>query len=259
MFVQGKLGRIALVVVLMGNTAKADDLNVLISGGFSAAYEPLVAAFEEKTGVHVVTVHGASMGSTPTSIPNRLARGEAADLVILASPALSDLVKAGAIDGSSIVDLAKSRIGLAVKAGAPKPDISTKDGLKSALLAANGVVYSTSASGVYLTTTLFPKLGIAERLKTTGRVSADEPAGVVVARGEADVALQQISELKPVKGIDIVGPIPDSVQLVTVFSVGIPTTAKNRQAAKALIDAMTNAEAAPIINASGMEAIPVPR
>lgn len=247
-----KLGLFALVVALIGNTARADDLTVLISGGFSAAYEPLVAAFQARSGTHVVTVHGASMGSTTTSIPNRLARGDAADLVILAAPALADLVKAGTVDGASITDLATSEIGLAVKVGAPKPDISTLAGLKEALTSAKAVVYSTSASGVYLTSTLFPELGIADRLKVTGRAIANEPAGAVVARGQADIALQQISELKPVDGIDIVGPIPEAVQLVTTFSAGIPKQAKHPETAKALIAAITSREARSIIEKSGM-------
>jgi molybdate transport system substrate-binding protein len=246
-------GLVALAVALIGRTASADEIKVMISGGFSVAYEPLVAAFEAKTGTHVVTVHGASMGATPTAIPNRLQRGEPADLIILAAPALADLVKAGQVDADSTVDLARSKIGLAVKAGAPKPDISTVEGLKSALVTAKGVVYSTSASGVYLTTTLFPMLGVADRLRGTGRSSPNEPAGAVVARGEADIALQQISELKPVAGIDIVGPIPEAVQLVTVFSAGIPKHAEHPAVAKALIAAMTDPDARPVITASGME------
>ena len=244
---------VATALLLSAGMVCADDVKVMISGGFSAAYEPLVADYEAKTHTHVITVHGASMGTTPNAIPNRLARGEPADVVILAGPALVDLVKAGRIASDSTVELARAKIGLAVKAGAPKPDISTLAGLKAALLAARSVVYSTSASGVYLTTTLFPQLGIAERLKKTGHARPNEPAGAVVARGDADLALQQISELKPVNGIDIVGPIPDAVQLITPFSAGITVNAAHVEAAKALIDFMTTAPAAAIIRASGME------
>lgn len=249
---------LAASLTLAAGAASADDLTVMISGGFSAAYEPLVAAYEAQTHHHVVTLHGASMGTTHNAIPNRLARGEPADIVILAAPALDALVKAGHVVPGSTVELAQSKIGLAVKTGAPKPDISTLEGLKTALANAHAVVYSTSASGVYLTTTLFPQLGIADRLKQTGHFSPNEPAGAVVARGEADIALQQISELKPVAGIDIVGPIPEAVQLVTPFSAGIVTTAQHAKAAQELISFMTAPSAADIIRASGMEPTPHP-
>lgn len=244
---------LTLALMVSCGSALADDLKVMISGGFSAAYEPLVADFEAKTGTHVVTVHGASMGATPTAIPNRLARGEASDIVILAAPALADLVKLGYVDSGSVVALARSKIGLAVRTGTAKPDISTAEGLKAALLAAKAVVYSTSASGVYLTTTLFPKLGIADQLNKTGRTSPTEPAGAVVARGEADLALQQISELKPVGGIDIVGPIPEELQLVTVFSAAMSSRSQNTTLANAFLAFVQTPAAAEVIKSSGME------
>src|SRR5262249_48505488 len=161
------------------------------------------------------------MGTSVNAIPVRLERGEPADVLIMVGYALKELADKGKVIPDSRVDLVKSPIGVAVRAGAPKPDISTADALKRALLAAKTVAYSDSASGVYVPTEMFQKLGIAAEMKDKARKIPATPVGEIVAHGQAEIGFQQISELKPVEGIDIVGALPDELQRITVFSAGI--------------------------------------
>jgi molybdate transport system substrate-binding protein len=234
-------------------TARADEIKVVTSGGFTAAYLELVPEYEASTHNKLVTEFGPSMGTTHNAIPIRLERGEAIDVVIMAGPALDDLIKQGKVRAGSRIDLVKSYIGMAVKAGAPRPDISTVEALKQTLLAAKSIAYSDSASGVYLSTELFPKLGIADQIKGKSKKIEADPVGGVVATGEFEIGFQQISELRPVKGIDIVGPLPPGAQRVTVFAAGIPTTATHPEAAKALIEWLASPVAFSAIKKSGLE------
>jgi molybdate transport system substrate-binding protein len=189
------------------------------------------------------------------AIPVRLERGEPADVLIMVGYALGDLIDKGKVVADSRVDLVTSPIGMAVRAGAPKPDISSSDALKRALLAAKSVAYSDSASGVYISTEMFQKLGIADAMKDKARAIPAEPVAGVVARGDAEIGFQQISELKPVAGIDIVGPLPADVQKITVFSAGIASVSKEPEAGKALIGFLASPAARDAIIASGMEPI----
>ena len=239
----------------LAGTAQAADIHVMISGGFSAAYNALVPEFEKATGNKVVTAYGPSMGTTVNAIPVRLGRGEPADVLILVGYALDDLIKQGKAVADSRVDLVNSKIGVAVKAGSPKPDISSADAVKRALLAAKSVAYSDSASGVYVSTEMFDKLGIAAEMKDKAKKIPATPVAEIVAKGEAELGLQQISELKPVAGIDIVGPLPDSLQKVTVFSAGIATVSKEPEAGKALIKFLASPAARETIINSGLEPI----
>jgi molybdate transport system substrate-binding protein len=234
-------------------TARADEIRVVTSGAFTAAYLELVPEYERATHNNIVTEFGSSMGTTPDAIPARLERGEAIDVVIMAAPALADLIKQGKVRADSRIDLVESKIGMAVKAGAPKPDISTLDALKRTLLAAKSIAYSDSASGVYLSTELFPKLGIADQIKSKTRKIEAVPVGGVVANGEVEIGFQQISELRPVKGIDIVGELPPGAQRVTVFAAGIPATSKHPEVAKAFIQWLASPVAYPAIKKSGLE------
>jgi molybdate transport system substrate-binding protein len=242
-----------LSALLTSTTVRADEIKVVTSGGFTAAYLELVPQYESSTHNKLVTEFGPSMGTTHNAIPIRLERGEAIDVVILAAPALDDLIKQGKVRAGSRVDLVKSLIGMAVKAGAPRPDISTLDALKHTLLAAKSIAYSDSASGVYLSTELFPKLGIADQIQSKCRKIEADPVGGVVATGEFEIGFQQISELRPVKGIDIVGPLPPGAQKVTVFAAGIPATAMHPEAAKALIEWLASPVAYAAIKKSGLE------
>ena len=239
--------------LLFAGAAHAAEIKVMISGGFTGAYNTLVPQFERATGHKVVTVSGPSMGETPQAIPNRLARGEDADVVIMVGYALDDLIKHGKAAAGSRVDLAWSRIAMAVRAGTPKPDISTVEAFKRALLAAKSIAYSDSASGVYLSTTLFQRIGVYDAVKDKARKIPAEPVGRVVARGEAEIGFQPVSELRPVEGIDIVGPIPDELQIVNVFAAGIAANAKQPEAGKALIAFLVSPAAKDAIVASGME------
>ena len=242
-------------LLLFAPTADAAEVHVMISGGLSAAYNALVPEFEKATGNKVITAYGPSMGTTVNAIPTRLDRGEPADVLILVGYALDDLVKKG--KATSRVDLVNSKIGVAVKAGGPKPDISTVDAVKRALLAAKSVAYSDSASGVYISTEMFDKLGISAEMKDKAKKIPATPVAEIVARGEAEIGMQQISELKAISGIDIVGPLPDSLQKITVFSAGIATASKEPDAGKALIKFMTSPTARDEIVKSGMEPIAV--
>jgi len=245
---------VALSCALLSSvTLRAAEIKVVTSGAFTAAYLQLVPEYERATHNKLVTEFGPSMGTTHNAIPLRLERGETIDVVIMAAPALADLIKQGKVRGGSRVDLVESLMGMAVKAGAHQPDISTLDALKRTLLAAKSIAYSDSASGVYLSTELFPKLGIADQIRGKSRKIEADPVGEAVARGEVEIGFQQMSELRPVKGIDIVGPLPPGAQRVTIFAAGIPTTSKQPAEAKALIQWLASPAAYPVIRKSGLE------
>lgn len=231
----------------------ADEVHVITSGGFTAAYLDIVPVFERTTGHTVVTTFGGSMGNGPETIPNRLQRGEPADIVIMASTALDELMRQGRVVAGSRVDLVRSTIGMAVRAGAPRPDISTVAALKETLLRAKSIGYSASASGVYLSTELFQRLGIADRVLPKSRNAQGERVAALVARGEVEIGFQQVSELLPEPGVDYVGPLPDEVQRVTVFSAGIVAGARSPGVARALIDFLASERARPAIEKWGLE------
>lgn len=231
----------------------AQEVKVMISGGFSAAYDALVPQFEAGHGYKVVTVHGPSMGTTPQAIPNRLARGEAADVVILADSALGQLIEQNRVLPASRTELVRSVIAMAVREGAPVPPLQTTDDLVRAVLNAQSIAVSDSASGVYISTQMYRKLGVEEQVRDKSRMIPAEPVGKVVARGDAEIGFQQLSELKPIKGITIVGPIPAEVQKVTVFSAGIVKGAQNEKGAQELIRFLVSGEAHATIRDSGLE------
>ena len=257
--ISANLRAVALGIVsalLLAGSANAAEVRVMISGGLTAAYKELVPEFERLTGNKVLTAYGPSMGTTVNAIPIRLERGEPADVLIMVGYALGDLVKQGKVVADSRVDLVKSPIGIAVKSGAPKPDISSADAVKRALLATKTIAYSDSASGVYVSTEMFEKLGIADAMKDKARKIPATPVGEIVARGDAEIGFQQVSELLPVQGIDIVGQLPSELQKVTVFSAGIASVSKEPDAGKALIKFLASPTASAVIIKSGMEPIP---
>ena len=245
-----------LGALLLSAAAGAAEIRVMISGGLTPAYKVLVPEFERVSGHKVLTAHGPSMGTTVNAIPVRLERGEPADVLIMVGYALGDLVKQGKVISDTRVDLVRSPIGIAVKSGASKPDISSADAIKRALLAAKTIAYSDSASGVYVSTEMFAKLGIADAMKDKARKIPATPVGEIVAHGDAEIGFQQISELVPVSGIDIVGPLPDELQKITVFSAGIATGSKEPDAGKALIKFLASPAARAEIIKSGMDPIP---
>jgi molybdate transport system substrate-binding protein len=244
---------LAIAVWLGAGLAHAQEVRVMISGGFTAAYLQLVPEFERTTGTTIVTSFGASMGNAPDSIPVRLQRGEPVDVLILAGSALEDLTRQGKVVAGSRVDLARSSIGLAVRAGARKPDISSVEALKRTLLEATSIAYSASASGTYLSTELFPRLGIADAVKAKSQRIESERVAAVVARGGAELGFQQISELLGVPGTEYVGPLPPGAQRVTMFSAGIAAAAKEAAAGRALVRFLASPEAAAAVVKSGLE------
>jgi molybdate transport system substrate-binding protein len=256
-----RLRSVALVAafLLTAAAARADEIRVMTSGAMSAALRELTPAFERASGSTLVIVSGGSVAGAPDSIPDRLQRGERADVVLMAAEGIDALMKSGQIAAGSRVDLARSSIGLAVRAGAPKPDISTVDALRRALLQAASVAYSSSVSGVYISAELFPRLGIAREMQAKGRKIEVEPVAAVVARGEAEIGFQQISELRPVSGIEVVGPLPAEVQRVTVFSAAAATGSANPAGGRALIAFLASPAAAAAIARSGMDSVTVPK
>jgi molybdate transport system substrate-binding protein len=246
---------VAVLAVLTFVSASAQDVKVMSSGGFAAAFKLLAPEFEKTGNGHVDAVWGPSMGTTPGAIPVRLARGEPADVVIMARSELDSLAKKGLVIEGSQVDLAYSRIGLAVKAGTRVPDISSVEALRRALLDAQSVAYSDSASGVYVSTELFKRLGIEQEMAAKSRQIPAEPVGQVVARGEAEIGFQQLSELQPVAGIIVVGPIPEEVQKVTVFSAGIVANGPHPEAGRALIRYLSSQNACTVIKRTAMDPV----
>lgn len=244
----------AIVLLTQAARASADDIVVMTSGAFTAAYLELSEQFSRATGHRFITAT-TTMGVGRESIPNRLAAGEAADLVIVASAALDSMIEQGHVVRGSRMDLAQSSIALAVRAGSSVPDISSVSALKTALVNAKSVAYSASVSGDYLTSTLFPRLGIAEEMKTKGQRIEREPVGAVVARGEAELGFQQVSELRPVPGIQIVGLLPPEVQLVTVFSAGIAAHSTHREATRDFLAFLATPAARAVILQTGLEAL----
>jgi len=253
--IQALLPLLAGLAFATAQAAAADEITVVSSGGFSAAFRELAPQFERATGHKLNLGFGPSMGTTHDAIPVRLERGERLDVVIIVGAALEDLVKQGKVLPDSRVDLARSEIGMVVRKGAPKPDISTVDALKRTLLAAKSIACSDSASGVYISTELFKRLGIEEQVKGKSRIIPAEPVARVVARGEAEIGFQQVSELLPVAGVDFVGKLPPEVQKVTLFSAGILTGSKVPDAGRALIRFLSSADARPVVAKTGLDPI----
>jgi molybdate transport system substrate-binding protein len=251
----------ALVPILAGlafasaQPAAADEITVICSGGFSTALRELGPQFESASGHKLHVGSGPSMGTTHDAIPMRLQRGERLDVLIMVGSALGDLIEQGKVIDKSRVDLARSEIGMVVRKGAQRPDIATVDALKRTLLAAKSIAYSDSASGVYISTEMFQRLGIEDQLKGKSRKIPAEPVAKVVARGEAEIGFQQVSELLPVAGADFVGKLPPEVQKVTVFSAGIVTGSQVPDAARALLQFLSSADARPVVAKTGLDPI----
>jgi molybdate transport system substrate-binding protein len=249
-------GGLGVVALLLSGSASAEELHVMISAGFYGAYAELGPAFERASGHRLITTRGPSMGDSPEAIPTRLARGETADIVILDGGAADELVKRGVVRAGSKVDLARSQIGMVVRSGAAIPDIGSVEAFRKMLLAVKSIGYSDSASGTYLSTTLFAKLGIAEQVAGKSRKvrgpPSGEPVAAVVARGEVEVGFQQVSELIHVPGVSFVGAIPAELQPGHSFAGAITSTARRPDAALALLRFLTSPEAASTILKFGL-------
>lgn len=233
--------------------ADAGEVAVVTSGGLAAAYDALAPLFESETGIRLATAYGASTGGAPDSIPARLERGERFDVLVMSQAGLDGLAERGLVRPDTRVDLASSSIGLAVREGASLPDIGTPEAFVETLLAAESIGYSASVSGTYVSTELFPRLGVAEELAPKSRRIVSERVAAVVARGEVEIGFQQVSEILSIEGAAYAGPIPAEYQRVTTFSAGIAADAVNPGGAQTLIDFLASEAAAPTIIESGLE------
>ncbi|MCB4821468.1 substrate-binding domain-containing protein [Roseicella aerolata] len=254
-------GRRALLAALaalplLAGAAGAAELKVMSSGGFTAALRLLIPEFEKATGHSIRLALGASMGNAPDAIPNRLARGEAADVVIIAGEAIDRLIAEGRLLPGSRTDLVLSRIGVAVPAGAPKPDISTPEAVRRMLLEARSIAYSASASGVYFATEMVQRLGIADEVLPKSRRILSERVAAVVARGEAEIGFQQVSEILGIPGADYVGPLPEALQRVTAFSAGYTVRPEQPEAARELVAFLRSPAAHDAIRSTGLDPAP---
>ncbi|MGB9366872.1 MAG: substrate-binding domain-containing protein [Xanthobacteraceae bacterium] len=238
----------AAAALVFTNVAQSAEIRLLASGALKEAYLELLPNFEKASG-HTVS----AAWSNTTDIRKRVAEGYVADLVILGSDGTEALLKDGKLVASTRTGFATSRIYVAVRAGAPRPNISSGDALKRALLAAKSVAYSSGASGTYIVTML-KTLDVYDEVSSKASVTrANEPVGGKVARGEAEIGFHQLSELIPVQGIDIVGPLPPEVQQVTVFSGALHSGAKQPEAATALAKFLVSPAAADSIRKHGLE------
>jgi molybdate transport system substrate-binding protein len=231
----------------------------MISAGFYEVYAELGPAFERASGHHLITTRGPSMGDSPEAIPTRLARGETADVVILDGGAVDELAKRGLVRAGTKVELARSQIGMVVRAGTAKPDISSVEAFRKMLLAVKSIAYSDSGSGTYLSTTLFAKLGISDQVAGKSRKvrgpPSGEPVAAVVAHGEVEIGFQQVSELIHAPGVTFVGTIPAELQPGFSFAGAITAAARQPDAALALLRFLASPEAASKISDAGMTAV----
>lgn len=236
-------------------TSSIKPLQVITSGAFAAALKDLVPIYEQKYQVTVDLSFGSSIGAAHDSIPTRLSQGQQFDVFILAGSALDHFIQAGQIKNNSRVDLVASKIAAAVRAGDPEPDISTLAAFKHTLLTYGRIAYSASASGTYLSTELFPKLGIAEEMSVKAKKILSERVGTILMRNEADLGFQQMSELLPIQGIKILGDLPPEVQRSFFFSAGIGSGTQKEEHARHLIEFLASTEVADQIRKTGLQPV----
>jgi molybdate transport system substrate-binding protein len=237
--------------------AKAADIRVMISAGFFHVYSELGPAFEKATGHHLITTRGPSVGDSPEAIPARLSRGEDADVAIMDGSGVDFLVTHNLARADSKIVLAESSFGMVVRAGQPKPDISTVDTLRKTLLEAKSVAYSDSGSGTYLSTVGFKKLGVAEQVAAKSHKVRGPPSGesvaAFVAHGGAEIGFQQVAELINVPGADFVGTVPAGIQPPAFFVGLLTANTKQPEAAVALLRFLSSEQAAPVITKAGLK------
>jgi len=238
---------IGTVCLFASSAASAAEIKVLASGATKEVIDELLPAFEISSGNKV------NIAFTGTAnIKKRVAAGEAYDLIIVGGPVIDAFVQQGKVTAGSRADLMKSGVGVAVRAGAPKPDIGSSDALKKTLLSAKSIGYSSGPSGDYVIS-LVERMGITNQIKPKMKqVPSGTRISAMIAGGEVEIGFQQISELIHEKGIDYLGPLPSEVQKITVFSAGLQAGAKEPEAAKALVKVLKSPEAATVIKNHGM-------
>ncbi len=242
--------------LMTASPAGAAEIRVMTSGALAAPFTDLVPDFERKTGHTLVTILGSSQGGAADSIPERLKRNEPAHVVLLGRESLDDLVAKGFVAAGTEKDIVQSRMAMSVRPGIPKPDIGTLEAFKTAMLEAKSIVYSASVSGTYLSTVGFQQLGIADQVLPKAKRILSERIGAVLARGEADVGFQQISELLPfAKTTQFVGPLPEGIQKVTLFSAGAIAKSPDPALSRVMIGFMASRDAHAIIRKYALEPV----
>lgn len=235
-------------------TNETAHLNVLISGGFSAAYEQLLPEFKRASGIEVTTGSGASQGAGPQTIAAQLVRGVPADVVILSREGLTELIAARRIASGTDVDLAQVPHGVAVRAGAPKPDVRTVEAFKQIVLKAKVIAMPASTSGIWLSNDLFPRLGIAQMV-VTKLAPRGSDATRMLSAGEVDLAVMPVSEILHAPGVELAGAIAPEIQFVQVFSAAAVAGSARIDDAKRLIAFLASTRASEAIRSSGMESV----
>jgi molybdate transport system substrate-binding protein len=241
----------ALTTVFIWSAAANAQIKVITSGGFRTAYEAVLPEFEQITGIKVTTSTGPSQGNTPTVIGAQLRRGVPADVILLSREGLDELIAEGRIVKGSDVNLAQTPTGMAVRMGAPIPDISTVEAFKQTLLRAKSIAIPSSTTGIYLVKELFPRLGIAEALASKSSTSGPQ----AVAQGEVEITIRPASELLSIEGVSYIGPIPAELQFISVFSAAIVAGSKEIDASKRLIEFLASGKATIAIRKAGMEPV----
>lgn len=245
----------ALIALSVWPQGALAQMKVIISGGFSAAYEQLLPEFERTSGIRVSTGSGASQGDGPQTIGAQLGRGEKADVVIMSREGLDGLIAANRIAAGTDVDLATVGIGMAVRKGAAKPDLGTADAIRQALLKARAVAVPASTSGIWLVKQLFPKLGIADTInvKVSPRGAG---ATAMVAAGDAELGVLPVSEILHDKNVELAGVFPAEVQFIQTFSAAVVAGASEADAGRRLIEFLSSPSASEAIRKAGLEPAP---
>jgi len=254
MRLQGRIVVLLIAALLMWPQGASAQLNVLISGGFSGPYEQLVPEFERSTGLKVVTGSGSSQGTGPQTIGAQLARGVPTDVVILSREGLTDLIAAGRIIAGTDVDLARTPLGVAVRAGDPKPDVSTVEAFKHVVTTAKAVAVPSSTSGIFLENEIFPRLDIADKVNVMA-TPRGTGATEMVAAGTADIAVMPVSEIVHARGVELAGIIAEEIQLNQIFAAAVAVGSKQVDAANRLIAFLASERAFPAIRSGGMEPV----
>ena len=250
-----KLGFAVLIAVsaVVGGVSgtAAAEIKVLTAGAFKQVVLALVPDFEKQTG-HKVTVDNDTAGG----LKKRIEGGEAFDVAVITPGVVDDLIAKGKIAAGSRVNLASVGVGVVVKEGAPKPDVSTVEAFKRALLAAKSVAYidpsSGGSSGIYIDK-LLERLGIADQIRPKAKLKQGGHVADLIVSGEAELGIHQISEIVPVKGASLVGPLPKEIQNTTTYAAGLSASAKDKIAAEALIKAFAGPAAAALLKSKGMD------